>query len=97
MHVPGPTVCVRHEHEFALEHIDELILLRMCVTSRRLAARQDPNEIDPIILQPRMVSEAPIVPLALSLPERLGITECVALRHIARLDPLVIVVSFTNH
>src|SRR5262245_1213370 len=79
----GLTTCIRHEHEFALDHVDELILLRVRVAGRRLAAGQDPNEIDAVILQPRMVPEAPVVPLALALPERLGIARCVALGHIA--------------
>ena len=84
MHVPTPTVATRvgHEHELALEHVDELILLRMRVTGRRLAAGQNPNEIDAVVLEPRMVAQAPVVALALPFPERLRIARCVALWHI---------------
>src|SRR5262245_63297277 len=78
----GLTTCVRHEHKFALDHIDELILLRVRVTGRRLTARLDPNKIHSIILQARIVPQAPIVSLTLSLPERLRIARCVALGHI---------------
>jgi hypothetical protein len=34
---------VRHEHELALYHVDELILLRMRATGRRLAAGVGPE------------------------------------------------------
>src|SRR5262245_55828906 len=79
----GLATCVRHEREFTLNHIDELILLRVRVTGRRLTAGLDPNEIHSVILQPRIVPQAPIVPLTLPLPERLRIARCVALGHIA--------------
>src|SRR5215813_7070057 len=95
MTVPGPSrepdthagpdgfpTRVRHEHELALYHVDELILLRMRVTGRRLAAGQDPNEVDAVVLEPRMVAQASVETLALSLPERLGIARRVALWHI---------------
>ena len=55
----GLATRVGHEHELALEHVDELILLRMRVTGRRLAAGQNPNEIDAVVLEPRMVAQAP--------------------------------------
>jgi hypothetical protein len=37
---------VGHKHEFALEHVNELVLLGMSVSGRRLTTGQDPNEID---------------------------------------------------
>jgi homoserine acetyltransferase len=43
---------IRHEHELALNHVDELILLRMRVTGQRLAAGQNPREIDAVVLEP---------------------------------------------
>ena len=56
----------------------------MRVTGRRLAAGQDPNEIDAVVLESRMVAQAPVVALALSFPERLRIARRVALWHIGR-------------
>ena len=71
---------VGHKHELALNHVNELVLLGMRVSRRRLTIGQNPNEVDAVILEPRMISEAPGIALALSLPERLGIAGCVALR-----------------
>src|SRR5450631_1933402 len=73
---------VGHKHEFTLEHVNELVLLGMSVSGRRLAAGQNSNEIDAVILEPGMIAQAPVIALALSLPEQLGIAGCVALRHI---------------
>src|SRR5262245_32157548 len=55
----------------------------MRVTGRRLATGQDPNEVDAVVLEPRMVAQASVETLALSLPERLGIARRVALWHIS--------------
>src|SRR6476661_10324580 len=54
----------------------------MRVTGRRLSAGQDPNEVDAVVLEPRMVAQASVETLALSLPERLRIARRVALWHI---------------
>ena len=62
--------------------VNELVLLGMRVSRRRLTIGQNPNKIDAVILEPCMIAEAPGIALALSLPERLGIAGCVALRHI---------------
>src|SRR5262245_56520655 len=79
---------VRHEHELALYHVDEFILLRLRVAGRRLAAGQDPNEVDAVVLEPCMVAQASVETLALSLPKRLGIARRVALWHIGRSEDL---------
>jgi hypothetical protein len=73
---------VGHKHELPLYHVNELVLLRMRVSRRRLTIGQNPNKVDAVILEPRMIAEASGIALALSLPERLGIAGCVALRHI---------------
>jgi hypothetical protein len=52
------------------------------VSRRRLTTGQNPNKIDAVILESCMTSEAPGIALTLSLPERLGIAGCVALRQI---------------
>jgi hypothetical protein len=41
---------IRHQHDLALQHVDELVLLGMGVTCRGLAARLDADEIDPIVV-----------------------------------------------
>src|SRR5258708_16815105 len=73
---------VGHKHELALNHVNELVLLRMRVSCRRLTIGQNPNKVDAVILEPRMIAEAPGIALALSLPERLGIAGCAPLRYI---------------
>src|SRR5215475_8922840 len=73
---------VGHKHQLALNHVNELVLLRMRVPRRRLTIGQNPNKVDAVIFEPRMIAEAPGIALALSLPERLRIAGCVALRQI---------------
>src|ERR1700732_5255445 len=52
----------------------------MRVSRRRLTIGQNPNKIDAVILDPCMIAETPGIAFALSLPKRLGIAGCVALR-----------------
>src|SRR5476651_498319 len=78
----GFTTRVGHKHELALKHVNELVLPGMRVSRRRLTTGQNPNKVDAIILESGMIAQAPCVALALSLPKRLGIARCVALRHI---------------
>jgi hypothetical protein len=51
---------VRHEHDLALDHVDELILLRMRVPGRRLAAGQNSYEVDAVVPEPRMIAQASV-------------------------------------
>jgi hypothetical protein len=80
----GLSTPVRHKHQFPLKHINELVLLGMSVSSGRLTTRQHTNEIDAVILEAGVIAQAAIIALTLSLPERLGIAGCVALRHVGR-------------
>jgi hypothetical protein len=64
---------VGYKHEFALKHVNELILLGMSVSRGRLTARQNSNEIDAVILEPTMVTQASVITLALYFPKLLGI------------------------
>jgi hypothetical protein len=57
---------VGHKHELALNHVNELVLLRMRVSRRRLTIGQNPNKVDALILEPRMIAETPGIALALS-------------------------------
>src|ERR1700704_3746953 len=78
----GLATRVGYKHEFALKHVNELVLLGMSVSSGRLTTGQTSNEIDAVVLEPGMITQAAVISVALSLPERLGITGCVAFRHI---------------
>src|SRR5213075_109726 len=69
---------VGHKHELALKHVNELVLLGMRVSRRRLTIGQNPNKFGAVILEPCMFAEALGIAHALSLPERLGIAGCVA-------------------
>ena len=48
---------VGHKHELALNHVNELVLLGMRVSRRRLTIGQNPNKVDAVILEPRMIAE----------------------------------------
>jgi hypothetical protein len=39
---------VGHKHKLALNHVNELVLLRMRVSRRRLIIRQNPNKVDAV-------------------------------------------------
>src|SRR5690349_9519394 len=54
---------VGHQHELALNHVNELVLLRMRVSRRRLTIGQNTNKVDAVILEPRMIAEAPGIAL----------------------------------
>jgi hypothetical protein len=75
---------VPHQHQFAFQDIDELVLLGMGVAGGGLAAGQHPNAIDAIVFEPRMIAKAPVVALALRLAERLGIARGVVFWHVRR-------------
>jgi hypothetical protein len=46
----GFAIRVGHKHELALNHVNELVLLGMRVSRRRLTTGQNPNKIDAVIL-----------------------------------------------
>ena len=48
------------EDEFTLDDVNELILLRVGVPSRRLAARLDTYEVDAVVLEPTVIAETPV-------------------------------------
>jgi hypothetical protein len=64
----GFAIGVGHKHEFALEHVNELVLLGMSVSRRRLTTEQNSNEIDAEILEPGMIAQAQVIALALYPP-----------------------------
>jgi hypothetical protein len=53
------------EDEFTLDDVNELILLRMGVPSRRLAARLDTYKVDTVVLEPTVIAETPVPAFAL--------------------------------
>ena len=61
---------VGNKHELALNHVNELVLFGMRVSRRRLTIGQNPNKVDAVILEPRMIAEAPGI--ALRCPSRNG-------------------------
>jgi hypothetical protein len=54
---------IRLEDHHARQNIDELILLRVPVPGRGLAAGRDARQIDTEIGKPRMIAEPPVPPL----------------------------------
>ena len=47
------------EDEFTLDDVDEFILFRVGVPSRRLAARLDTYEVDAVVFEPTVIAETP--------------------------------------
>ena len=55
------------EDEFTLDDVNELILFRVGVPSRRLAARLDTDEVDAVVLEPTVIAETPVPTFALGV------------------------------
>jgi hypothetical protein len=55
------------EDEFTLDDVNELILFRVGVPSRRLAARLDTYEVDAVVLEPTVIAETPVPTFALGV------------------------------
>src|SRR5215468_10547903 len=54
------TSSIGDEDEFTLDDVNELILFRVRVPSRRLAARLDTYEVDAVVLEPTVIAETPV-------------------------------------
>src|SRR6185437_14481230 len=76
------------EHDLAGHHIDELILARVPVATRRLPARYDAGEVDAEIAEPGMLAQATIPALLVRLPEHFRIGGRIRFRHGERIEPL---------
>src|SRR5215469_2938243 len=55
------------EDEFTLDDVNELILFRVGVPSRRLAARLDTYEVDAVVLDPTVIAETSVPTFALGI------------------------------
>src|SRR5215475_13305927 len=55
------------EDEFTLDDVNELILFRVGVPSRRLAARLNTYEVDAVVLEPAVIAEPPVPTFALGV------------------------------
>jgi len=55
------------EDEFTVDDVNELILFRVGVPSRRLAARLDTHEVDAVVLEPTVIAETPVSTFALGV------------------------------
>jgi hypothetical protein len=53
------------EDEFTLDGVNEFILFRVGVPSRRLAARLDTYEVDAVVFEPAVIAETPVPSFAL--------------------------------
>src|SRR5438270_5009398 len=61
------------EDEFTLDDVNELILFRVGVPSRRLAARLETYEVDAVVLEPTVIAETPVPTFALGVMKWRGI------------------------
>ena len=55
------------EDEFTLDDVNELILFRVGVPSRRLSARLNTYEVDAVVLEPTVIAETPVPAFALGI------------------------------
>ena len=55
------------EDEFTLDDVHELILFRVGVPSRRLAARLDTYKVDAVVLEPTVIAKTPVPTFALGV------------------------------
>jgi hypothetical protein len=67
------------EDEFTLDDVNELILFRVGVPSRGLAARLDTYEVDAVILEPTVIAETPVPTFALGVTKWRRIAGCITL------------------
>src|ERR1051325_4428710 len=52
--------------EFTFDDVNEFVLFRVGVPSRRLAARLDTNEVDAVVLEPTVIAKPPVPTFSLS-------------------------------
>src|SRR6185437_1019407 len=65
--------CVAAQHHLALEHINELVLVRVPVAHGGLLARRQPRQVDADARQPERIAEAALVARQHARAVRLGI------------------------
>src|SRR6185503_1604174 len=72
------------ERRPAFQDVDELVLLRVRVAQRRLAARREPRQVDAETAQAELVAQTPLLAARHAREERLGIVRLFRLRRNVR-------------
>ena len=77
---------VRHEHDFAFEHVDEFVFVRMPVALRRPRSRRERKLVDAELRETRREAEARARSLEAWLVERRGIARATTHRRGGHID-----------